>query len=114
MKFYIGKVHSTVWLALEHRRSKLEIYLEVLQIIKSGVSKPTCIMYQANVSWQPLKRVLNSMVSQGLIDEIDTSSIERRRDKRTSKIYEITMKGEQVHRYFKGAKYLDEVINVPY
>jgi len=99
---------------LEHRRSKLEIYLEVLQIIKSGVSKPTCIMFQANISWQPLKRVLNSMVSQDLINEIDTTSIERKRDKRTSKIYEITMKGEQVHRYFKGANYLNEVINTSY
>lgn len=99
---------------MEHRRSKLEIYLEVLQIIKSGVSKPTCIMFQANISWQPLKRVLNSMVSQDLINEIDTTSIERKRDKRTSKIYEITMKGEQVHRYFKGANYLNEVINTSY
>jgi predicted transcriptional regulator len=71
-------------------------------------------MFQANISWQPLKRVLNSMVSQDLINEIDTTSIERKRDKRTSKIYEITMKGEQVHRYFKGANYLNEVINTSY
>jgi len=54
------------------------------------------------------------MVSQDLINEIDTTSIERKRDKRTSKIYEITMKGEQVHRYFKGANYLNEVINTSY
>ncbi len=99
---------------MEYRRSKLEIYLEVLQIIKSGVSKPTRIMYQANISWQPLKRILSSMASQGLIDEVDTTSIDRKRDKRTSKIYEITMKGEQVYRYFKGAKHLNEVINTSY
>ncbi|MFB0558645.1 MAG: winged helix-turn-helix domain-containing protein [Candidatus Bathyarchaeia archaeon] len=99
---------------MESRRSKLEIYLEVLQIIKSGTSKPTRIMYQANISWQPLMRVLGSMISQGLVNEIDTTSMGRRRDKRTSKIYEITMKGEQVLRYFKGAKEFDlEEINIP-
>ncbi|UCH57610.1 MAG: hypothetical protein JSV18_01435 [Candidatus Bathyarchaeota archaeon] len=95
------------------RRSRLEIYLEVLQIIKDGTSKPTRIMYSANISWQPLMRVLKSMVSQDLIREIDVTAQETKRDKRTSKIYEITMKGEQVIRYFRGAKHLgidEEVI----
>ena len=87
------------------RRSKLEIYLEVLRIIKIGTSKPTRIMYSANISWQPLMRVLDSLSFQGLINEIDVSE-GRKRDKRTSKIYEITMKGEQVIRYFKDAKEL--------
>ncbi|TEU09360.1 hypothetical protein E3J20_06555, partial [Candidatus Bathyarchaeota archaeon] len=49
---------------MDNRRSKLEIYLEVLQIIKGGTSKPTRIMYSANISWQPLMRVLSSMISQ--------------------------------------------------
>ena len=62
-------------------------------------------MYSANISWQPLMRVLDSLSSQGLINEIDVSE-GRKRDKRTSKIYEITMKGEQVIRYFKDAKEL--------
>ena len=72
-------------------------------------------MYQANISWQPLMRVLGSMVAQDLVREIDTRVVgRRRRDKRTSKIYEITMKGEQVIRYFKGAKEFDlEDINIP-
>jgi predicted transcriptional regulator len=72
-------------------------------------------MYQANISWQPLMRVLGSMVAQDLVREIDTRvEGRRRRDKRTSKVYEITMKGEQVIRYFKGAKEFDlEDINIP-
>lgn len=99
---------------IESRRSKLEIYLEVLQIIKGGTSKPTRIMYQANISWQPLTRILRSMVSQGLVREVDTRTGGRKRDKRTSKIYEITMKGESVIKYFKGAKNFDlEDINIP-
>jgi predicted transcriptional regulator len=72
-------------------------------------------MYQANISWQPLMRVLRSMVTQDLVREIDTRvEGRRRRDKRTSRIYEITMKGEQVIRYFKGAKEFNlEDINIP-
>jgi predicted transcriptional regulator len=59
---------------MNKRRSKLEIYLEVLQIIKDGTSKPTQIMYNANISWKPLIQALNSMISQDLIREIDVSS----------------------------------------
>jgi predicted transcriptional regulator len=85
------------------RRSKLEIYVEVLSIIKGGTTKPTRIMYDANLSWDHLHRVLNPMLSQGLIDEIDTTQ-ERRRDKRTSSRYELTQKGENVLRYFRDTK----------
>ena len=88
--------------------------LEVLGIIKSGTSKPTRIMYQSNVSWKPLQRMIGSMVDQGLVREIDTSAIEGM-DKRTSKISAITMKGERVLNYFRGAKEFDlEAINIPY
>ncbi len=61
-------------------------------------------MYNANLSWQPLMQMLNSLISQDLIREIDSSLEGRKRDKRTSRLYEITMKGEQVIRYFKEAK----------
>ncbi len=52
------------------------------------------------------------MISQDLIREIDVSLEGRKRDKRTSRLYEITMKGEHVIRYFKEAKDLglDEAI----
>ena len=59
-------------------------------------------MYNANISWKPLMRVLNSMISQDLIMEIDVSSEGRKRDKRTSRLYEITMKGEQAIPHVHG------------
>jgi len=89
------------------RRSKLEIWLNVLDIIHEGESKPTRIMYEANISWDPLKRVLRSLVSQGLIREIETWTT-RKYDRRTKKHYEITKKGENVIRYFKRAEILLE------
>lgn len=91
---------------MRNRRSKLEIYLDVLKVIKEGTKKPTRIMYGANLSWKLLQGILGSMVSQGLIEEIDASDS---RDKRTTKIYEITSKGDSVIRYFDRAKGLIEV-----
>lgn len=91
---------------MARRRSKLEIYLDVLWTIKSGTRKPTRIMYGANLSWKPLQRILNSMVDQGLVREVQPRG---KRDKRSSVTYEITQKGENVVRYFNGAKNLLEL-----
>ncbi|MFB0558622.1 MAG: winged helix-turn-helix domain-containing protein [Candidatus Bathyarchaeia archaeon] len=86
------------------RRSRLEIYLDVLWAIKKGTRKPTRIMYESNLSWKPLQGILKSMISQGLIDEIDASGD---RDKRTSTIFELTPKGENIVNYFnQGKEYL--------
>jgi predicted transcriptional regulator len=60
-------------------------------------------MYDANLSWDHLFRVLNPMLKQGLIEEVDTTQ-ERGRDKRTSKRYTLTQKGENVLRYFNDTK----------
>lgn len=90
---------------MTHRRSKLEIYVEVLSIIKSGTTKPTRIMYEANLSWDHLQRILGPALSQGLVDEIDTRN-QRKRDRRTTRRYELTQKGENVLRYFKDSRTL--------
>ena len=87
------------------RRSKLEIMVRVLNVIQNGETKPTRIMYGANLSWKICSELLDSLVSQGLVDSIDTSE-SRRRDKRTSTEYLITSKGQNVVRYFHTAKML--------
>jgi predicted transcriptional regulator len=87
------------------RRSKLEIYVEVLSIIKGGTTKPTRIMYEANLSWDHLQRIISPALNQGLIEEIDTT-IRRKRDRRTTRCYELTQKGENVLRYFKDSRTL--------
>jgi predicted transcriptional regulator len=91
---------------MKHRRSKLEVYLDVLWTIKNGTTKPTRIMYESNLSWKPLQRTLNSLVAQDLIAELDP---ENNRDKRTSTYYELTQKGENVLKYFKRAEDLLEL-----
>jgi predicted transcriptional regulator len=82
------------------RRSKLEINLEVLSVVKEGVDKPTRIMYAANLSWQPTQRVLSNLVRQGLLREITAPNNTSRR------MYKITEKGLKVLAYFDDAEVL--------
>ena len=108
--FYIASFGGTIVSkgvnVMKNRRSKLEIYLDVLKVIKEGTTKPTRIMYGANLSWKLLQGILNSMAAQDLIEEIDVSDS---RDKRTNTVYQVTPKGDSVIRYFDRAKGLIDV-----
>jgi predicted transcriptional regulator len=95
---------------MKKRRSRLEVYLDVLWTIKNGTKKPTKIMYEANLSWKPLQRTLDSLMAQNLIKEFDPKHL---RDKRTNVCYDLTSKGENVIRYFKKAEDLLELETAP-
>ncbi len=76
------------------KRSRLEIYVDVLKTIKKGTHKPTRIMYRTNLSWKPLMKVLGSLADQGLITVGKEGN---------HKLYEITEKGKNVLQYFSRA-----------
>ena len=63
-------------------------------------------MYEANLSWDHLNRVLNLLKDQGLVEEVDTTN-SRRRDKRTNRKYVLTQEGENVVRYFNSSRQFD-------
>ena len=89
---------------MARRRSRLQIYLDVLKVVASGVHKPTQIMYKCNLSWVPLKEILNSLVDRDLI---------RVREVGKRRVYEITEKGWNVIRYFDRAfKEIGKLIHV--
>ena len=90
---------------MSSRRSKLEITLNILSIVRSGVDKPTRIMYAANMSWAPVQRILSHLVEQGLLE--DQLNEESRQSKR---LYVITEKGVGVLDYFDKAKQLINII----
>jgi predicted transcriptional regulator len=94
------------WVCKLGRRSKLEIMINVLNVIQAGETKPTRIMYGANLSWKICSDILESLVLQELVETMDTSESLRKRDKRTSIVYSITPKGQNVLRYFHSAKTL--------
>ena len=81
------------------RRSRLEIYLDVLRAVRKEVKKPTRIMYTANISWNPLQKILESMVSGGFIRKIETKG-----RKRTTRRYEITQSGTNILMYLDREK----------
>ena len=75
--------------------------LKVLTAIRDGETKPTRIMYVANMSWNPIQQVLAKLVEEGLI-----RVTEKPGNKRAKKRYELTEKGSNVLRYFEGARAL--------
>ena len=91
---------------MSRRRSKLVIALSVLSSVRDGLDKPTRIMYASNMSWKPTRRILASLVGQGLLQEILVSGSGRSRVR-----YEITEKGLNVLDYFSGAEALLDVEN---
>ena len=78
------------------RRSKFQLSVEVLDSIKNGEKKPTRIMYSCNLSWKNLKDILANLSEQGLLDEEIIQS-----KKRSKKHYSITLKGENVLKYYR-------------
>ena len=77
------------------RRSKLETYIDILNVIAEGVDRPTHIMYKSNVSWIALQQAFNNLMKQGFCIEEDDGN--RRK-------YKLTNKGFSVLEYFAKVK----------
>ena len=77
---------------MTRKRSRLEMYLDVLEKVNAGISRPTNIMYKCNLSWRPLREILRSLTERGLIEEIE---------KHNRKYYVVTEKGKESLFYLK-------------
>lgn len=88
----------------EFRRSKLQICFKVLDVIRSGVSKPTRIMYRANLSWNTLLEVFAALTSQDLIREVHQEGYKR---------YMLTDKGLDALTHYSKALDILDVIQEP-
>ena len=74
------------------KRSRLEVYFDVLEAIDQGTKKPTRIMYKTNLCWTALHDVLNILASREFIRE--------EKMKKTKRYY-ITEKGRNALSYYK-------------
>ena len=72
------------------RRSRLDIYFDVLKTIDNGTDKPTRIMYETNLSWTSLISVFTALINSEFI---------RVEKMKTSKRYYITEKGKNALSY---------------
>ena len=74
------------------RRSQMEIYVDILKAVADGKRKPTHIMYRANLSWTRLRKYIDFLISQDLLQEQINEG---------SSTFVLTMKGKDVIGYFK-------------
>ncbi len=74
------------------KRSRLEVYFDVLEVIDQGTTKPTRIMYKTNLCWTALYDVLNMLASREFILEEKLKKTKR---------YHITEKGRNALSYYK-------------
>jgi predicted transcriptional regulator len=84
------------------RRSKLEMYVDILNVLaQRGPLKVSQIMYELNVNCNILKKHLDFLIKQGLIEE--------RAVEKSSVVYANTARGTEVIRFFRE---LDKALSV--
>ncbi len=85
------------------RRSKLEMYIDILRVLaQRGPLKLTHIMYKANVNCSVLKEYLDFLIQQELIEE---KTIGKKRI-----VFAVSEKGLSVLKYFRELKVMLPVI----
>jgi len=68
------------------RRSELQVRMDILKVILQGHSKPTQVMYKANLSWSVVRAQARFFLGEGLIRQVKYG-------KRIK--YEVTAKGSR-------------------
>lgn len=51
------------------RRTRYELYHDVLKAINTGIEKPTRIMYKANLTYDNLQKIFSTLIENGFIRE---------------------------------------------
>jgi len=85
-------------------RSKLEKYLSILEVLVPRPLKFEKISYKANMECNMLKRYLNSLVSQKLVEERSLNN--------GKVVYAITERGLAVFKTLQAQKYLQRLKDI--
>lgn len=75
----------------KYRRSRLELYVDVLRAIANGRRSPARVVYAANLSYDRVVRCINFLVEQGLVEKIEEEKRKR---------FRVTEQGMEVIQYF--------------
>jgi predicted transcriptional regulator len=79
------------------RRSPMEMVCDILKVVSVGPTKPTHILYKANMSWKVLSSYLDFLTSNGMIDKEDQEGGKR-------STYRLTPKGTKILRLYDGLR----------
>lgn len=92
------------------RRTRLDLYFDILQSLKTGNYRVTQIMREVNVAYKPLKEMLATLLQHRIVEEVDADHLN---DGRTSVYYRLTTKGESVYAYLRNTKnHVNEIISM--
>lgn len=75
------------------RRSRFEIYMDIMTAMSDGPKNPTRLMCNTNISWAPLQECLRDLIKRGLVQENGQNS--------SRKSYALTQKGNYVISRYK-------------
>ncbi|MGD0396283.1 MAG: winged helix-turn-helix domain-containing protein [Nitrososphaerales archaeon] len=78
------------------RRSPMEMVCDILGVVSEGPTKPTHILYRANMSWRVLSSYLDFLLKRGLIEREDQGG------KRS--LYTLTIKGRSILQLYNGLR----------
>ncbi len=79
------------------RRSPMEMVCDILKVVSVGPTKPTHILYKANMSWKVLSSYLDYLTSSGMLTKEEQEGGKR-------SIYTLTGKGINILRLYDGLK----------
>lgn len=85
-----------------NRRSRFEIYMDIMMALTDGPKNPTRLMYTTNLSWAPLQECLKTLITQRMVTESENNS--------SRKVYSLSQKGVTiVNRYKEFTRELTEL-----
>ena len=79
------------------RRSPMEMVCDILAVVSEGPTKPTHILYKANMSWKVLSSYLDFLTARGMVEKEDQEGGKR-------SLYRLSQKGRQILRLYEGLR----------
>ena len=79
------------------RRSPMEMVCDILAVVSEGPTKPTHILYKANMSWKVLSSYLDYLTARGMVQKEDQEGGKR-------SLYRLSQKGRQILKLYEGLR----------
>ncbi|MDG6995944.1 MAG: hypothetical protein JRN52_08475 [Nitrososphaerota archaeon] len=77
------------------RRSKLETYFSIIEVVGAGNQKPAHIMYKANLSWVVMQDYIRNLENRGIVESADAEG---------RKSYHLTQRGFELLAKYRKIK----------